>query len=807
LPRNATIDVGLRRRSAPPIMASDPVKTPDQVRFGEDFELDLRAYELRRAGRVLKLERIPMELLLLLIEERGQLITRDHIIERIWGKDVFVDTDNSINAAIRKIRQVLKDDPEQPRFVQTITGRGYRFIAPVVGGNPRGSVPVEASPPPVPSMVSSPAEGIQAPQRGKLWRILAPVFILLVAALVSGGFYYRSVKANRLTDKDTVVLAEFNNTTGDPVFDGTLRQGLSAQLAQSPFLNLLSDERVAQILSLMAQSKDARLTYKLASEVCQRTASAATIEGSISRLGGQYVLGLRAVNCRNGDPLAEEQVTANSKEQVLKALGDATKKMRERLGESLGSVKQYDTLLENVTTPSLEALKAFSLGLKARQERGVLASIPFFHQAVELDPKFAMAQLQLGIEYANIGEAAQANQSLEKAFALRDRVSTKEGFYIAAEYYDAVKGDLQKADEIYQLWAQTYPQDPTPLDLLGNDYLSLGRYQEALDMLLEERRLAQNGFYNYANLVSAYISLNRLSEARQAVEQAMARKLEPGSGHMILYLIAFLEADWPGMQRELAWASVKADYEKYFLTTQSDTEAYYGHGREAWAFSRKAVEAARRDNAREDAAVYMGNAALRDAEFGDSAQAVKAADSALALMPAKNVRILAALALARAGSAKRAQSLANELAKANPSDTLLNFYWLPTIRAAAELDLNHPAHAIEILQGTADYELAAPLPLAPSTLYPVYVRGQAYLRLGQASSAAGEFQKFLDHPGCLFNFPLGALAHLQVGRAYARAGDKAKARTAYQDFLRLWKDADPDIPILKQAKAEYAKLE
>jgi len=378
--------------------------------------------------------------------------------------------------------------------------------------------------------------------------------------------------------------------------------------------------------------------------------------------------------------------------------------MRERLGESLASVQQYDMPLENVTTPSLEALNAFSLGLKARHEKGSFASIPFFRQAVELDPKFAMAHLQLGKQHWNIGEAAEGNPSLEKAFALRDRVSTRERFYITSDYYDVVRADLQKADEIYQLWAQTYPQDTTPLDALGNDYLSLGRYQEALDMFLEERRLARGGFYNYANLVSAYVSLNRLSEARQEVERAQARKLEPSSGHMFLYLIDFLEADPLGMQRELAWASAKPGYEMYFLTTQSDTEAYYGHRREAWAFSQKAVEAARRDNAHEEAAVSMGNAALREAEFGDSAHALKAADSALALMPSRNVRILVALAHARAGSAKRAQSLANDLAKANPSDTLLNVFWLPIIRAAAELDLNHPAQAIEILRVTADYE-------------------------------------------------------------------------------------------------------
>jgi len=1077
-----------------------PTATPGTFRFGDDFELNVRAYELRSAGIPLKLKPIAMELLLFLLERRGEMVTREQIVERIWGKGVFLDTDNSINGAISKIRQVLRDDADRPRFVQTVTGKGYRFVAPVTevsssaekpadipsassktttvgpggvvshyrilekiasggmgvvyeaedvrlgrrvalkclpeslahdsralerlmrearaasslnhpnictiyeieehAGGPiivmellqgqtlkdllrkgpaelrqlldvgiqvtsaleaahasgivhrdikpanifvmasgrlkildfglvklmpshlpedeaqqesltvEGVIPgttaymspeqvrgeeidarsdlfslgvvlyematghgpfvarnrvltmdaiLNARPAP-PSQVnpglptaldtiigkaiekdrnlryqsaaemqadlqhfkatlsSAPAIGLTPVAKAtelsgahpqKLWKmkILLLAFVALAAATISGVFYHRSRPSPTLTDKDTVVLAEFINTAGDPVFESTLRQGLSAQLEQSPFLNLLSDERIEQTLALMAQPKDARLTYKLASEVCQRTASAATIEGSISSLGSQYVLGLKAVSCRSGDLLADEQVTANSKEQVLNALGDAATKMREKLGESLSTVQKYDTPPENVTTSSLPALNAYTLGLRTRHEKGNFPAIPFFRQAVELDPKFAMAHLTLGIVYYDMGETTKAIPSLEKAFALRDHVSTREGFEITSKYYDWDMGDLQKAEEIYQQWAQTYPQDPTPLDALGNDYLSLGRYQEALDLFLEERRLARGGYYNYFNLVWAYLSLSRLSEARQAVEQGLARKFELGNAHVLLYYIDFLEADSAGMQRELAWASGKPELEKFFLIMQADTEAYYGHRREAWALSRKAVEAARRDNSPEEAAIYMGNLALREAEFSDSAHALKAADSALALMPSRNARILVALALARAGSGKRAQGLANDLAKANPSDTLLNFYWLPTIRAAAELDLNHPAQAVEILQLTTHYELAAPLPLSASTLYPVYVRGQAYLQLGLANSAAGEFQKFLDHPAYLINFPLGALAHLQLGRAYALAGDKAKSRAAYQDFFNVWKGADPDIPILKDAKAEYAKLQ
>jgi serine/threonine protein kinase/Tfp pilus assembly protein PilF len=636
--------------------------------------------------------------------------------------------------------------------------------------------------------------------------VAAAAATMLVIGLAWGGWWIFSREPRALTTKDTIVVADFTNTTGDPVFDGTLRQGLSAQLAQSPFLNLLSDEHIAQTLALMTQPINSPLTYQLANEVCQRTTSTVAIHGSIASLGNQYVLGLKAVNCRNGDPLADVQVTANGKEQVLKGLGDAATKLRERLGESLGSVQKYDVPPENVTTSSLEALNAYSLGMKTRDEKGDLAALPFFRQAVELDPKFAMAYLQLGIRYGNLGEASRANQAFEKAFALRDRVSMKERFHISSMYYNDVTGDLQKADEIFHLWAQTYPQDPDPLDGLGNNCLSRGQYEQALAVLLEEEKIAQSGSYNYANLVSAYVNLNRLREARLAIQQGEAHKLEPSAGYHYLYIVDFLEGNSRGTQQDLAWAAANPDAEDDFFNLQSDTAAYSGHRAEAWTFSQRAAEAAQRKDQNETSAIYLANAAVREAEFGNSARALGTADSAVRLAPSRDVSILVALALARAGSVQRAQSLSDELAKANPANTILNFYWLPTIRAATELGLNHPAKAIEILQSTGAYELGGPGPLGPATLYPAYLRGQASLRLEQADRAASEFQKLLDHPGCLMNFPLGALARLQLARAYTLAGDKTKAHAAYEDFFSLWKDADPDIPILMAAKSEYAKL-
>ncbi len=780
---------------------------PTILRFGP-YELRSRTRELYKQGTRLKLRPQPFQVLQVLVEHAGDVVTREELRELLWSAETFVDFEHGLNTSIKELRGVLSDSASEPRYIETLPRLGYRIMVPVdVSESPVIGKALEQAKRDTDSVrLPMPPNAQAATGIGNWWKVIPPVAVALVALAV-GGWWVSSRKAHGLTNKDTIVVADFTNATGDPVFDGTLRQGLSAQLEQSPFLNLLSDERIAQTLALMTQPRDTQLTYKLASEVCQRTAGKATIEGSIASLGSQYVIGLKAVNCRNGDLLADEQVAANRKEQVLKALGDAATKMREKLGESLSSVQKYDLPPENVTTASLEALNAYSLGLKVRHEQGDAACIPLFQQAIKFDPNFAMAYLQLGNEYWNIEEASQGKPYLEKAFALRDRVSTREGFQIAADYHDDVMGDLRKSAEVYQLWAQTYPQDRIPLDRLGNDYLSRGQYPQALDVLLEEKRITQNGYYNYVNLAAAYLNLNRLREARLVVDEALSRKLEPAPGYGLLYLIDFVEGNSSGMQADLAWAAGKPDVEDQFFDLQSDTEAYSGHRKEAWAFSQRAVAAARRDNENEVATIHMAHAALLEAEFGNSAHALAIADSALKLVPSRNVKILAALAFGRAGFAKRAQLLADELAKANPSDTILNTYWLPTIRAATELDLNHPAQAIEILSVAAPYELGAPLPMGPATLYPVYVRAQAYMRLNQASTAAGEFQKLLDHPGCVMNFLFGALVHLELGRAYALAGDKAKARAAYQDFLKLWKNADADIPILKEAKAEYAKLQ
>ena len=641
------------------------------------------------------------------------------------------------------------------------------------------------------------------PGRAKLGIYLAAA--ILFAALLAGGFYYRShQRSNRLTEKDSIVLAEFTNTTGDPVFDGTLRQGLSAQLEQSPFLNLLSDERVAQTLALMAQPKDARLTRELAHGVCQRTASAASIEGSISSLGSQYVVGLKAVNCRSGDVLANEQATASGKEQVLKALGEAATKMREKLGESLASVQKYDAPAENATTPSLEALQAYSLGSQAMESDDFAAAVPLFQRATSLDPNFAMAYAGLGNSYGSMGETTRAAENTRKAYELRERVSEREKFYIASHYEEFVTGNLEAARKTFELWAQTYPRDNIPPSNLSGIYDTLGDYDKALARAQEAMKLGPGSEGDYWNLSGSYVLVNRLDEARATAQEAQAHNLDNPDIHLILYVIDFLQHDAARMDREAAGLMGKPGFEDVILSLESDTAAYGGQFAKARELTRRASDSAQRADEKETAAGYEAEAAVREALVGNMSQAKQQARAALALSTGRHVKVLSAIALGLAGDAPQGTRLAADLAKRFPEDTIVQFEYLPMIHAAAALQGGSANKALEALVPAAPYELGQTALVA---LYPVYLRGEANLAARQGSAAAAEFQKILDHPGVVVNELIGALAHLGLARAYTLSGDTVKAKSAYQDFLGLWKDADPDIPILKQAKAEYAKLQ
>ncbi len=637
--------------------------------------------------------------------------------------------------------------------------------------------------------------------------VLASVAVLV---LTIGGYFYLH-RAPRLTDKDTIVLADFLNTTGDPVFDGTLRQGMAVQLEQSPFLSLISEERILRTLSLMGQSSDARLTPELAHEVCERTASAAVLDGSIASLGSQYVLGLRAKDCRTGDILDEEQVEVARKEDVLNALTEIASKFRMRVGESLATVEKHDTPLAEATTPSLEALKAYSMGWKVTASQGGDTAVPFFKHAVEIDPQFAIAYASLGLMYGSMGETGLGTENIKRAYQLRDRVSDNEKFFITAYYDGRATGNQKKAQQTCEAWAQAYPREWKPHSFLaGFIYPVLDEPEKAAEEAQKTIELAPDFGVGYALFGFNSLGLDRLGAAEDAVRRASERKIEIPLLALLRYDVAFLKGDGGGMQREVAAAHGKSGAEELISDHQAFALAYAGHLQEATKMLRRSSDLAQQATHREKAAVFETRAALWEAFYGNAPAAKPAAMAALALARNREVQYGAAVALAMAGDSSQAQTLANDLERSFPEDTSVKFNYLPTVLAFLALNHGDPAKAIELLQVAVPYELGQPRSTQTGffgALYPIYARGQAYVAAHQGAEAAREFQKILDHPGIMVGDPIAVLAHLQLGRAYALQGDPTKAKAAYQDFLTLWKDADPDIPALKQAEAEYAKLQ
>ncbi|HTQ87271.1 MAG TPA: tetratricopeptide repeat protein, partial [Candidatus Solibacter sp.] len=655
--------------------------------------------------------------------------------------------------------------------------------------------------------VQAPGAQVAADQASssRRWIGLVASAAMVIALGVIGWLYWRAHRPVKLADTDTIVLADFKNTTGDPVFEDTLKQALAVGLGQSPFLNVLSDGKVRATLQQMTRSPNERLTEEIAREVCLRAGSKAIIIGSISSLGMQYVIGLNAVNCSTGDSLAREQVQAASKEKVLEALGSASAKLRGELGESLPSVQKFDVPLEQATTPSLEALRAFSLGLKQVDAE----AIPLYQRAIELDPNFAEAYARLGISYYNLGQPERGNENFTKAFELREQVSERNKLYIASLYYLVATGQAEKAIQTYQLWTQSYPRDWRAFVNLGTTYSIIGQYAKAEEPTREALRLFPESVLPYENLGGIYLALNRFPEARDVTNQAFARKLDADYLHANLYSLAFVQGDSAEMAKQAGWFQGKTAVENQILGVQSSTEAYFGRLGKAREVTRRAVLSAGAAQNKEAEAVWTLDGALREALFGNFAEARKQADAALKFAPgSRNVEIEAALALAIAGDAARAQALADDLNKRFPLNTVTQSVWLPTIRAQLEIHGKTPSSAADFLQAAVPYELGVSVgPLGYlSCIYPAYVRGEAYLAGNRGAAAAAEFQKILDHRGLVRNCPTAALARLGLGRAYAMTGDSAKARTAYQDFFALWKDADPDVPILKQAKSEYAKL-
>jgi len=630
---------------------------------------------------------------------------------------------------------------------------------------------------------------------------------LLCAFIAAGGLYWHSHLSPKLTDQDTLVLADFDNSTGDPIFDDTLKQAISVQLAQSPFLNILSDARTRATLRLMAKPPGTKVTSDVARDLCQRAGAKAYVAGAIGNLGSQYVIGLNAVNCKTGDPLVQEQATADRKEHVLRVLGEIATRLRAKLGESLSTVQQFDIPLDQATTPSLEALKALSVGRTTLQEQGSAAAIPFFNHAIELDPNFAAAYAALGISYSNLREPGRASENLKKAYDLRDKVSERERFRLSGTYYLLVTGELEKAIQTYTLWARTYPRSSEPFGNLGVDYTYLGQYEKGVEASLEDLRLNPSSAAAYTNLVTLYAALQHLDKAKEKYDQAVGHKVDNPFLHGNRYGVAFLESDASGMQQQIAAAATKPG-EDVLLSFASDTEAFHGRLAASRELSKRAISSALHDDSPETAAAWQMDVALRDAEFSNVVLSRQETATALTTASTRDVSILAALALARIGDTAKAKRIADDLAARFPLNTVINRYWLPTIYASIEINRGNPARAIELLQTTLDYELGSPLPQfeVGGSLYPVYVRGQAYLSLHQGKEAVREFQKYLDHSGVAVNCPLAALARLQLARSEMLTGDTKSAREKYQEFFLLWKGSDPDIPILKQAQTEYAKL-
>jgi eukaryotic-like serine/threonine-protein kinase len=640
-----------------------------------------------------------------------------------------------------------------------------------------------------------------AASRGKvLWRIALP--ILLASALAGGALIHRyHVSSPALTERDTVVLSDFVNQTSDPVFSNALKQAMEAELGQSPFLNVLSQQKVSQTLKLMGRTANAPVTVEAGREICQRTGSTALISGSISSAGKVYLIHLSAVACGTGNTLAQEEQQAAGKDDVLKALSRAASSLRNKLGESLPSVQKFETPVE-ATTTSLDALNSYSTGMKVSNEEGVVASLPFLRRAIELDPNFAMAYNALAVAYANVYESSLAMDYASKAYALRDHVTEREKMRITTTYL-RMTGQTEKNIQAYQTWIISYPRDPVPHVNLGVTYAEIGQHEKALAQIREALRLAPDSRV-YGNLGWTYLNLNQWDDADAAFKEALAHEQDTGDLRVQMYALAFIRGDKAKMAEQLAWGVGRPGDEDQLLSTQSDTEAYFGRVRRAREFSRRAVDSALRANSRETAAIWQINAALREAELGNVTEARREASAALALSHGKDVEIFAALTLARIGN-PTAETIMKELKRDYPDNRLLKLYWLPTIAAAMDLQRGDSGEALEQLKDAKDYELGIAGTFI-NYLYPAYVRGQAYLMAGEGKAAVTEFQKLLDHPGIVTNFVTGSLAHFQIAQAYSLAGDNAAARIAYENFLAIWKDADSDTPLLKAAKSEDLKL-
>jgi eukaryotic-like serine/threonine-protein kinase len=778
------------------------------IRFGV-FQLDTRTGELHKDGRRVRLQDQPVRVLLMLLEQPGELVTREDLKRQIWPNEDFGDFDHAVNVAVAKIRAALSDDAESPHFVETLPRRGYRFIFPVQLPTDTLSSSREegiASPSPEVAVgaissvnaVSEPAPTNRGRKTPVMWLATSLAIVVVAAALVWGFAFRRTAK---IGEKSTVVLAEFANSAGDAVFDHTMKRGLEIALQQSPYVTILSEDKIQKTLMYMKRDAHTPLTSEVAREVCRRTSSAAVLDGAIDRIGSRFVIAVKATNCETGEVLGETEFRAADKDGVLDALGKASSDIRHKLGESIASVKKSDKPLMQVSTSSIEALQAETLWNWEPDED---ASMSLLKRAVTLDPHFATAYMQMANMYAARGEGDGAAENLKKAYEYRNQASEWERLAIEAGYEENVTGDLEKAHESYVLRARLYPDDSSAIEGTGGIYMIRGEFNLSLAALKKSLQIDPDRVGSYCVSALFAILANRLDEARSFNSLAIEKGCkDPGAG----YLLAFLDNDPATMQKSVR-ESEGTPEEEPTVSMDSDSEARIGHLKRANELSTHTVALCEKKKHREEAAEYQTNVALRDAEFGRSKESIAVAEQALRLAPTRDVKILAAIALARAGRTEEAERLADDVDKSNPQNTQIQQYWLPTARAAVYLDRNEPQKAIDVLGKTTDLELGMIYPTIEvnGLLYPAFLRGEALLLLHREDEAVREFQKFSEHRAIVLGNPLGALAKLEIGRAFAMQGDTTRAQAAYQDFLSLWKDADPDVPVFQKAKAEFARL-
>ena len=764
----------------PSYMSPEQIRGDDLDTRADVFSMGLLMYEMATGQKA-----FPGSTGGLIIEA---ILSRQPTPARTVNPEIPVELEAIINKAIEKDKDKRYQSAAELRGDLQLLRRGFE------SGHTVTSV-----------LLASSHSQTMSWRKRKKWAIPVGVGALIVV-MALGGWFYDTRRAHALSETDTIVLADFTNKTGDAVFDDTLRQGLTVQLEQSPFLSLISDQRARQTLQLMGKPADAKLTPQIARDLCTRTGSKAYLTGTISSLGSAYVLGLNAVNCQTGDSLAQEQVTADSKEHVLNALGEASTKLREKLGESLKSVQKLATPIEQATTPSLDALQAFTLARRTMTEQGnYAAAVPQFQHAIQLDPNLAMAYASLGTAYNNLGEKELAAENTRRAYELRGKVSEREKFYIESHYYHFVIGDLVKAKQVYEVWTQTYPREEVPLTNLGTLYQSLGQYEKALEDFKAAQRLS-NSAINYTNLLTVLVNLNRAAEAGKVAADAAAKKIDSPGIRLARYQLAFLQSDDAGMAEQVTWAAEHAADESVLPCYQADTAAFFGQLGKARELTRQAVAEAQHAGRKERAAGCEAQAALREALLGNGGEARRFAGNALRNSSGKDVLFVAALALALVGDTDSAVEVAEGMKVRFPDDTIVQSNYLPTLYAQIALNDGDKSRALEFLKNAAAYELGLPGAGSYSTnMYPLYVRGQALLALHQGGEAAAEFQKILNWQGVVGNEPIGALAQLQLARARNMNGETAEAKAAYNTFLSLWKNADSDFPMVSAVKAEVPK--